>query len=215
MLHLKKNIVLALGAAAVFTMAPTAGTSVIPAQSAMSATCEAAAAPVKVWDFSKDAGQWAFVGGWNYSGDASTAWDASNGGCLKVNVDFSGDKDQNWSEIKLSDGAVTNAAPIKVGPEGVSQVSFDLYYDASQLKGDAALKGKVYAGSVKGDVVIDQPIDDMGTAKAKKVGNLMKTHVRVILEDKVTQDIGHLEVSLVGYLTGYKGAVYLDNITLK
>ena len=108
------------------------------------------------------------------------------------------------------------ATPIKVGA-GISQVSFDLYYDASQLKGDAALKAKIYAGSTAGDVVIDQPIDDMGMAKAKDVPgtHLKKAHVRAILEDKVTADIGHFELSIVGYLTSYKGALYIDNIELK
>ena len=181
-----------------------------------SVVCEAATPVVKSWNFDQDAQNWAFIGGWSYSGDATTAWDAANGGCLKVNVDFSDDKDQTWSEVKLSDGTVTNATPIKAGA-GISQVSFDMYYDASQLKGDAALKAKIYAASTKGDVVIDQPIDDMGTAKAKDVPgtNLKKVRVRAILEDKVTSDIGHLELSIVGYLTSYKGAIYIDNITLK
>lgn len=178
--------------------------------------CEAAAPAVKSWDFQKDAQNWAFIGGWSYSGDASAAWDAANGGCLKVNVDFSDDKDQSWSEIKLSDGSVTKASPIRVGA-GISQASFDLYYDASQLKGDAALKAKLYASSVKDNVVIDQPIDDMGTAKAKDIPGTTwkKTHVRVIFEDKVTEDIAHLELSIVGYLTSYKGAICIDNIELK
>lgn len=57
----------------------------------------------------------------------------------------------------------------------------------------------------------------MGMAKAKDVPgtNLKKTHVRAILEDKVTADIGHFELSIVGYLTSYKGALYIDNIELK
>ena len=75
----------------------------------------------------------------------------------------------------------------------------------------------MYAGSTAGDVVIDQPIDDMGMAKAKDVPgtHLKKAHVRAILEDKVTADIGHFELSIVGYLTSYKGALYIDNIELK
>ena len=209
----QKSLTIALGAA---LFGAAAFVAPAPAVTGSTTVCEAAAPMVKSWDFGKDAQNWSYIGGWSYSGDASTAWDASNGGCLKVNVDFSDDKDQTWSEIKLADGTVTNAAPIKVGA-GVSQVAFDMYYDASQLKGDAALKAKLYASSVKGDVVIDQPVDDMGMAKAKAVPdtNLKKTRVRVILDDKVTSDIGHFELSIVGYLTGYKGAIYIDNIEMK
>ncbi len=214
MMNLNHKIFMALGAAAVFSFCPV-GTNAPAASYIGAASCEAATPAVKAWDFSKDAGQWAFVGGWQYSGDATTAWDAADGGRLKVSVDFSDDKDQSWSEVKLSDGAVTNATPIQVGA-GVSQVSFDITYDASQIKGDAALKAKVYGSSVKGDVVIDQPVDDLGLGSAKTVsGNMKKAHVRVILEDKVTDNIGHLEISLVGYMLGYKGDIYLDNIQLK
>ncbi len=79
------------------------------------------------------------------------------------------------------------------------------------------VKERINGGRVSLDVVIDQPIDDMGMAKAKDVPgtNLKKTHVRAILEDKVTADIGHFELSIVGYLTSYKGALYIDNIELK
>lgn len=208
----QKSLSMVLGAAFVGAAALAAPSPV----SLSSTVCEAATPVVKSWDFSKDAQSWAYIGGWSYSGDAATSWDASNGGCLKLDVDFSDDKDQSWSEVKLSDGSVTNATPIKIGA-GISQVSFDLYYDASQLKGDAVLKAKIYAGSTAGDVVIDQPIDDMGMAKAKDVPgtHLKKAHVRAILEDKVTADIGHFELSIVGYLTSYKSALYIDNIELK
>lgn len=207
-----KKVMAAFGAAALLSFTAASGATVSPLAPV---TCEAAAAPVKTWDFQSGAGNWAYSGAWNYSGDASTAWDESNGGCLKVNVDFSDDKDQSWSEVKLSDSSVTKEAPIKVGA-GVSEVDFDFYYDASQVKGDAALKAKLYAASTKDEAVIDQPVDDI-MSKAKDVPgtNLKKAHVRVILDDPVTDDIAHFEFSIVGYMTNYKGAVYIDNIALK
>lgn len=212
----KKTLLAAIGAAAVLTAMPAAGTADTSASLLSPVTCEAAGAPVKEWTFQNDAGSWAFIGGWNYSGDASTVWDASNGGCLKVNVDFSDDKDQTWSEVKLSDGSITKENPLKVG-SGVSEVDFDFYYDASQLKGDAALKAKLYASSAKDDdAVIDQPVDDlMSKAQSVPGTNLKKSHVRVILDDPVTDNIEHLEFSIVGYLTNYKGAVYIDNLEMK
>ena len=51
-------------------------------------------------------------------------------------------------------------------------------------------------------------------AKAVDGSNLKKVHVRVLLMDKFTGKLSHLEVSLVSYLSGYKGAVYINNLSL-
>lgn len=175
-----------------------------------------AAAPVKNWDFSKDIGGWSYLGGYAYSGDAETSYAADFGGSLKLDVDFSEDKDQSWSEVKLMDMNVNSSTPIKVG-NGVKVVTFDFYYDAEQLKGDAALKAKLYGSNIKGSEIINQPVDDLGMGKAKTVpgSNYKKASVRILLDKPVTEDIGHFELNLVGYLTGYKGSVYINNLSLK
>lgn len=176
----------------------------------------AEAATVKAWDFSKDIGGWSYFGAYSYSGQASAAYDPAFGGSMKVMVDFSGDKDQAWSEVKLSDNRITNASPIKVG-KGATAMTFDLYYDAAQLKGDAQLKTKVYASSVKAEEVINQNVDDIGLATAKSVpgSTMKKVHVKVIFDDPVEQDIAHLELSVVSYLSAYKGAIYINHIELQ
>lgn len=206
MMHLQKKSLARL-AGAVLVGLMTAGPM-------LGSSCEAAEA--QTWDFASDAQNWSYIGGWSYSGQAAAAWDSFNGGSLKVNVDFSKDKDQTWSEVKLSDSAVTDSTPIKVGT-GISTVSFDLFFDPTQIKGDSTLKAKIYAKSVKGDEVINQSVDGLNLAAAKAVpgSNLKRVHVKAILDDPVSVDIGHLEISLVSYLTSYKGDLYLDDITLR
>ncbi len=206
-----KSIALALGAGLAFSFLPSAG---LPMMDATQSVAEAAT--IKAWDFSKDIGSWAYCGAYSYSGQASAAYDAAFGGSMKVMVDFSGDKDQSWSEVKLSDTSVTNAAPIKVG-KGATVLTYDMYYDPAQVKGDAQLKTKVYAQSVKGEEVINQNVDDIGLATAKSVpgSTMKKVHVKVYFDDPVEQDISHIELSVVSYLTAYKGAIYINNIELK
>lgn len=191
-------------------LSPLAGTTVFPMPAVE------AAVPIKAWDFSQDIGGWSYLGGYAYSGDAETAFSPEFGGSLKLDVDFSEDKEQSWSEVKLMDMNVNSSSPIQAG-NGIKAVSFDFYYDASQLKGDAALKVKLYASNVKGSEVINQPVDDLGVARAKAVPGtkLKKASVRVLLDKPVKEDIGHFEWNLVGYLTSYKGAVYINNLRLE
>ena len=42
-----------------------------------------------------------------------------------------------------------------------------------------------------------------------------KAAVKIILDDVVTTNIGHLELSIVSYLTGYQGAIYINNLQIK
>ena len=174
-----------------------------------------AAEVLKAWDFSKDIGGWNFVGGWSYSGEAATSYAADFGGSLKVDVDYSYDKDQSWSEVKLSDWAVSNEAPIVVGSNGAGTISFDLYYDPAQITGDGMLKIKAYGSDVNGEEVINQIVDELGKGKDVPGSNYKKASVKIILDDVVTENIGHLEISLVSYLTGYKGAIYINNMQVK
>lgn len=211
----KKSIPFVLGAAMAITVLPAFGSVMVQDVPVISgSTAEAAA--VKSWDFSKNIGGWMYAGGYAYSGDASAAYDSSFGGSMKVDVDYSVDKAQGWSEVKLADMNVTKAAPIVAGA-GIKSMSFDFYFDPAQVTGDSALKAKVFAMSVKDSEVINQPIDDLGLAKAKAVPgtNLKVAHVKVLFDDEVKADIAHLELSIVSYLTGYKGAIYINNIQMK
>lgn len=214
-----KTMKVALSAAlafSAFSFLPAA-TTVMPNDIPVVSTSVAEAADaLKTWDFTSNVGGWGYVGAYAYSGDASAAYDPAFGGSLKVNVDYSGDKDQTWSEVKLSDSSVTKSNPIVVG-EGAKSVSFDLYYDPSQIKGDGTLKVKLFGNSVKDEEVINQVVDDLGFARAKSVdgSNLKRARVRIPLDETVKDNIGHFEISVVSYLTSYKGAIYINNIAIQ
>lgn len=174
----------------------------------------ASAAISKTWDFSKDIGGWTYFGNYNYDSTAAAAYDPAFGGSLKLTVDYSKDKDETWSEVKLSDPGISKAAPLTVAD--CNTVEFDLYYDPSKISGDSAFKVKVYAKDDKDDEVINDLADDIGMSRAKSVegSNLKRVHVKVPLMDTYSGKISHLELSVVSYLSGYKGDLYINNIQM-
>lgn len=174
----------------------------------------ASAAITKTWDFSKSIGAWQYFGNYNYDSTASAVYDPAFGGSLKLTVDYSKDRDETWSEVKLSDPTISKAAPISVSNCNV--VEFDLYYDPAKISGDSVFKVKVYAKDDKDDEVINDLADDIGMSRAKPVegSNLKRVHVKVPLMDTYSGKISHLEVSLVSYLSGYKGDVYINNLQM-
>ncbi|MCI7331808.1 MAG: hypothetical protein SOZ01_02055 [Selenomonadaceae bacterium] len=174
----------------------------------------ASAAISKSYDFSQNIGSWAYAGNYSYSGQASAAYDPAFGGSLKLSVDFSKDKDATWSEVKLSDTGITASTPLEVANCNV--LEFDLYYDPAKIGGDSMFKVKVFGKDVKGDEVINDLADDIGMSRAKAVdgSTLKRVHVKVPLMDGFTGKLSHLEVSIVSYLSGYQGDVYINNLKL-
>lgn len=216
-MKMKKFAPMIMGAAMAFTFAQAVD---MPAQmeaqvpGIVISKAQAAANAVKSWDFSQNVGGWAFIGGWSYSGDAAVSYASDFGGSMKVDLDYSYDKDQSWSEVKLADGSVTNESPIVVG-DGAGTITFDMYYDPAQITGDGMLKIKAYGADTEGEEVINQIVDDIGQGKDVPGSKYKKTSVKIILDDVVTTNIGHLELSIVSYLTGYQGAIYINNLQIK
>ena len=208
----KKSIPVVLGAALAlnvvsgFVTAPIDGGTVIA-----SVAC---AAPAKAWDFSQNIGSWTYFGNYSYSGQASAAYDPAFGGSLKLAVDFSKDGDATWSEVKLSDTSITKAAPLVLSDAKV--IEFDLYYDKTKISGDSLFKVKVYGQDEKGTEIINDMADDIGMSRAKPVdgSNLVRVHVKVPFMDAASGKLSHLELSVVSYLSKYKGDVYINNIKL-
>ncbi|MFV0635425.1 hypothetical protein [Mitsuokella sp. WILCCON 0060] len=213
LVSLKKTMPFVLSAAMAVTFAiPSAN---LPAlEDTPLAPAVASAAITKTWDFSKSIGSWQYFGNYNYDSKAAAVYDPAFGGSLKLTVDYSKDKDETWSEVKLSDPSISKAAPISVSNCNV--VEFDLYYDPAKISGDSTFKVKVYAKDDKDDEVINDLADDIGMSRAKPVegSNLKRVHVKVPLMDTYTGKISHLEVSLVSYLSGYKGDVYINNLQM-
>ena len=92
---------------------------------------------------------------------------------------------------------------------------FEMYYDPAQITGDGMLKIKAYGSDTEGEEVINQIVDDIGQGKDVPGSKYKKAAVKIILDDVVTTNIGHLELSIVSYLTGYHGAVYINNLQIK
>ena len=174
----------------------------------------ASAAISKSYDFSQNIGSWAYAGNYSYSGQASAAYDPAFGGSLRLSVDFSKDKDATWREGKRSDTGITDSTPLEVANCNV--LEFDLYYDPAKIGGDSMFKVKVFGKDVKGDEVINDLADDIGMSRAKAVdgSTLKRVHVKVPLMDGFTGKLSHLEVSIVSYLSGYQGDVYINNLKL-
>ena len=167
-MKMKKFAPMIMGAAMAFTFAQAVD---MPAQMeaqvpGITISKAQAASVLKNWDFSQNVGGWAFIGGWSYSGDAAVSYASDFGGSMKVDLDYSYDKDQSWSEVKLSDGSVTNESPIVVG-DGAGTITFDMYYDPAQITGDGMLKIKAYGSDTEGEEVINQIVDDIGQGKQR------------------------------------------------
>ena len=171
------------------------------------------AAPTHAWDFSQGTGSWAYDGNYDYSGQATVAHDAAIGGSMKVSVDFSKDAAKTWSEIKLSDKAITPQTPLEL--KDADAFEFDLYYDASKVNGGALFKVKVYGKDAAGEEVINDAADDIGMSKAEDAeGGLKHVHVKVPFMDTFSGKLGLLQVSIAGYQLGYQGDVYLTNFKM-
>ncbi len=173
------------------------------------ATVQAAA---KSWDFSKDIGGWAYAGNYSYNGKAVVAYDSAFGGSLKLSVDYSADVAATWSEVKLSDKRVNNQTPIVA--EKADSLTFDLYYDPAKINKGSLLKIKVYGKTVGGEEAINTCVDNLGMdhAEAMEGSNYKVVHVKVPFDDAVSEKIGQLEVSVVGYCTSYVGDIYINHM---
>ena len=173
---------------------------------------EAAQAQVQaqVWDFVQGAGLWKYSGKWAYQGDAVLSYASGIGnGSLKLDVDFSKDVEEGWSEVKLANGGVSASSPLDL--TGYNHVSFDFYY-VPQAMHKGSFKTKLYMKMADGREVSACPDIDLKTAV--KAGNgLQKVHVDVpfaATDGKVVD----FELSVVGCNTDYQGSLYLDTITL-
>ncbi|WP_231036214.1 hypothetical protein [Pectinatus sottacetonis] len=164
------------------------------------------------WDFAQGMGAWKFNGLWNYDGKPAVTYDTSIGqGAIKVSVDFSQKSKESWSEVKISDGAVNTATPLKL--DNCNYLTYDFYYNPAKLV-VGSFKTKLYIKSSNGQEVVNV-CPDIDTASGIDVPgtNLKKVKVKVPFS-AVTADAVDLEISIVGSFTNYKGDVYIDNITL-
>ncbi len=170
--------------------------------------------PTVLSDLSTDAdySKWSEEGGWDYyhGGTENTSpkisYDQENKR-LAVDVDYSANSDKSWSEAKVK---YTAAEAVSI--KNYNQVSVDLIYPTDEMP-DA--KMKFYAkDSETGKSEIINVSGSVDVSSAKDLGDGYKQVTVTMNITPTDSSVKELTVSIVGNKTAYKGAVYLDNLTL-
>ncbi|WP_196590389.1 glycosyl hydrolase [Pectinatus frisingensis] len=172
---------------------------------------EAAKTAAKNWNFSHDLGSWNYSGKWGYTGTPSLEYDKAVGGAGKLDVDFSGDADKSWSEVKIRPSEINDSTPLVL--TGYNVLTYNFYFDAAAMQ-EGAFKTKLYMKSNTGKEIVNTYTDvDMAAAKPVAGTSLKKVAVRLPFTT-ADADITYMELSVVGCNTNYRGALYVNNITL-
>lgn len=168
--------------------------------------------PLSNWDFNDGIGNWKYNPDWDwqYSGGPSTIA-SSDKEMMKVSVDYSGDADKDWSQMTVTTEG-------SIAAKNANRLGFDFYYDDDKLEDSAAFKVKftLKGGEPSKEIVaVDSTIDTTSAVDAEEVEGMKKVHVNVDF-NSVSQEIcSELGLAIVGYKTGYKGDLYLDNISIE
>jgi hypothetical protein len=123
-------------------------------------------------------------------------------GMLRLDVDFSGAKNLEWSEPKLK-----NDFPRSLNMRGLTQFAFDFYYNPS-LCTTGTFKAKIFSNS--NGLKIDFTSNDIGGGE--DVGNGYLKVPMVILIMPTAGYMSDMRLSVAGCLTDYKGPVFFDNL---
>lgn len=204
------------------SMAAVLGASGIPAAGLASALPVYAAEEVQSSDTNAAAGQeqirvlagfdfkdgisgWSYGSGWeyNYAAKDASSVEAENEQ-LKFNVDYTNDKDKDWSQATAvwdsPDGTGLNV-------KGATAVTMDFIYDASKMStGSFAIK--LYGEGL--DANADADLSGAQTVS----GDVKKVPVKITFDELGTSQMKQFAIQLIGKNTDYKGAVWFDNIQI-
>ena len=183
--------------------------AVVLAASCASSGDSAAQEPGRSWTFEDpDAG----TNGWRLATDefyqyrasaALTRDDTTFGrGMLRLDVDFSGAKNIEWSEPKLK-----NEFRRSINMRGITQFAFDFYYNPS-LCTTGTFKAKVFSNS--NGLNVDFTSNDIGGGE--DAGNGYLKVPMAILIMPTGGNMSDMRLSIAGCLTDYKGPVFFDNL---
>lgn len=165
-----------------------------------------------VWNFDDNTTQgWEFDASWagDYHGPKDNVCSADNGK-LKVDMDYSGDKDNGWIQPAISispeDGIdFSNAAVL----------GFEMYFDPNaKTAGNITVKA---VSEKDGNQIFNEQMSGINDMTAEDAENGLKKvvfnfEIDAAAAKKVKPD--KLMLLLVGNNTDYKGALYFDNIRL-
>jgi hypothetical protein len=167
--------------------------------------------PVGSWTFEDPAtgtGGWELANGefYQYRGPIKLSRDEETfgKGLLRLDVDFSQDKDQEWSEPKMK-----NDFPKSVNMRGVTRFAFDFYYNPSlSTTEDGHFKTKVFSNN--GSFLINH--NSEAIEGGEDAGNgFLKQRVEILIMPSAGF-IPDMRFSVAGYLTDYTGPVFFDNM---
>ncbi len=161
----------------------------------------------KEWDFEDGIGGWENAG-WNYQYDGNNPVVAADQGKLKVTVDYSKNKDTDWSQTGIHEWG-------EVCLKGTTQTTFDFYYNPAKLDGDFKFKqtfqyqdGEKYVSIAEVDTAMDK-------SSAVDAENGLKKVQVTLRFDEVTQDTcWNVVLLIIGSKTSYSGDVYIDQLKI-
>ena len=168
-------------------------------------------ADAKVWNFddeTKGLDGWKYEGAWSYDGthDVSYDKDTIGSGSLKLDLDFTKNEADGWSEVK-----VDNYFNDGIDVSNYNRCSFDFYYSPANMS-KGSFKAKLFMNDSSNNSISENA--DIDFSKGTYVGNgLKKVKVTVNFDSKKMKS-NLITLSVVGSSTDYKGSVYLDNVML-
>ena len=161
---------------------------------------------IKQYTFNNSAESWYYGTGWeyNYNGAANSSVGYEDGK-LKVVVDYSKDSAQTWSQLAACVWE-NNGMDLT----GANTASCDFYYDKTLLTG-GSFKLKLYSN----DYIECSTDVDFADAEEVEGTDLIKIPVKFYFETLTdAANVNDLAICIIGNSTDYKGAIYLDNITV-
>jgi len=165
--------------------------------------------PVGVWTFedpNADTQGWYLANSefYQYKGPAKLSRDETTfgKGVLRLDVDYTGYQESEWSEIKMAIDF-----PKSINMKNVDKFAFDFYYNPS-LRKSGVFKPKIWSNN--GSKFINETgIDIEG---GEDMGNgFLKAYVEIYIMPG-GGFIPDMRLSIAGYLTDYKGPIFFGNI---
>lgn len=160
------------------------------------------------FDFKDGIGGWSYGAGWeyNYSAKDTSSVEAENEQ-LKFNVDYTNDKDKDWSQATVVWKPADGEKGLNL--KGATTVTMDLIYDASKMTA-GSFAVKLYGEGLDANA-------DADAASAETVsGDVKKIPVKITFDalGASASEMNQFAIQLIGKNTDYKGAVWFDNIRI-
>ena len=157
------------------------------------------------FDFKDGIAGWSYGSGWeyNYSAKDTSSVEADQEQ-LKFNVDYTADKDKDWSQATaVWDAPDGKGLPVK----GATAVTMDFSFDASKMT-TGSFAVKLYGEGLDANADVD-------ISAAKEVsGDIKKVPVKITFDALSVAEMKQFAIQLIGKNTDYKGAVWFDNVNI-